>query len=49
MYTKFDMFVIVICAVLVIGIYIYRKASDEMWYGIQWHNIFRAIRNKLFK
>lgn len=49
MYTKSDIFIIVICAVLVIGIYIYRKASGDMWYGIQWKNVFRAIRNKLFK
>ena len=44
MYTRLDMAIIVVCVVLVIGIYIYRKASGEMWYGINWGRVFYEIR-----
>lgn len=48
MYTKFEATIIIICAVVVLATYIYRKASGDMWYGIQWGNVFRFIC-KLFK
>ena len=49
MYTKLDILIIVIFAILVIGIYIYRKASGEMWYGINWKRCFYEIRRAICK
>lgn len=48
MYTELELIIIITCAVLFIGIYIYRKANGEMWYGINWNNVFRTIL-KFFK
>lgn len=48
MYTELEIIIIITCTILVIGIYICRKASGEMWYGINWNNVFRTIR-KFFK
>lgn len=49
MYTRFDILVIVVCAVLVIGIYIYGKVSGHMWYGINWGRVFYEIRRSICK
>ncbi len=49
MYTKLDICIIVICAVALIGIYIYRKASGQMWYGINWKRAFYEIRRAVCK
>lgn len=49
MYTKLDICIIIICAVLVIGIYIGLKASGEMWYGINWTRVFYEIRRAVCK
>ena len=37
-----------VCAIYIVAYYIWAKASGQMWYGIQWRNVFRAII-KLFK
>ena len=44
MYQGHDIVIITISAILVIGIYIYRKASGDMWYGVQWGRVFYEIR-----
>lgn len=49
MYTKLDIFIITICAIAVIGGYIYRKASGDMWYGINWTRVFYEIRRAVCK
>lgn len=46
-YSTLDIIIIVALAVLGIGCYIYLKATDTMWYGIRWDNIFRSIRRSL--
>ena len=48
MYTQLDICIIIICAILVIGGYIYRKATGDMWYGINWKLVWKNIQ-KLFK
>lgn len=47
MLTPIDIFGISILAVLTIGSYIYLKATNTMWYGIRWNNIFRNIRRSI--
>lgn len=47
MYTNLDICIIIICAVLGIGCYIYLKASGEMWYGVQWGRIFYEFRRSV--
>lgn len=49
MYTKLDICITVIVAILVIGGYIYRKASGDMWYGINWKRAFYEIRRAICK
>ena len=49
MYTQLDIIIITICTILVIGIYICRKASGEMWYGINWTRVFYEIRRTVCK
>lgn len=39
--------ILVTCAVSTVAIYIYMKISGEMWYGIQWGNLFRFIRRQI--
>lgn len=49
MYTELELIIIITCAILVIGGYIYRKASGEMWYGINWTRVFYEIRRAVCK
>lgn len=49
MYTNLDLVIIIVCAILFIGIYIYRKATGQMWYGINWGRIFYEIRRGICK
>lgn len=48
MYTELEIIIIITCAVFGIGIYIYRKASGDMWHGINWKLVWEYIK-KLFK
>lgn len=49
MYTELDIFIITICAIGTIGIYIYFKATGEWWYGINWTRVFYEIRRAVCK
>ena len=49
MYNNLELFIIIICAVSLVGIYIYLKVSGEMWYGINWHRVFYEIRRAFCK
>ena len=49
MYTELDILIIVICAIFVVGYYIYAKVSGEMWYGINWRRVFYEIRRGICK
>lgn len=49
MYTTIEITIIVICAVALIGIYIYLKATGVMWYGINWKRCFYEIRRAICK
>lgn len=39
-----DTFIIIICAIITVGGYIYLKVTNTLWYGINWGYIFRSIR-----
>ena len=43
-----DALIIITCAVMTLGCYIYLKASGTWWYGINWKMVAKTIR-KLFK
>lgn len=49
MYTKLDIIVIIICAVIFIGAYIGLKASGELSFGINWKKCFYEIRRAICK
>ena len=44
-----DTFIITTCIILFVAIYIYRKVSGQMWYGINWNRIFYEIRRAICK
>jgi hypothetical protein len=46
-YSTLDIIIIAICGIFLLVAYIYGKASDELWYGIRWDNIFRSIRRSV--
>lgn len=39
--------IIIICAVMTLGCYIYLKATGIWWYGIQWGRIFYEFRRSV--
>ena len=44
MYSNFDIFGITVCAVMGLGIYIYLKATGELWNYVNWKLIWKCIR-----
>lgn len=44
MYNNLELGIIAVCAVVGVVIYIYLKASGEMWYGINWKAVAKSIR-----
>lgn len=49
MYTWLDAQIIIICVIIGIGTYICRKATGDMWYGINWSRVFYEIRRWICK
>lgn len=39
----------IICIITIVAIYIYRKVTGDMWYGINWNYLFRIVRKFLSK
>ena len=48
-YDPFQLTVAIIGVVALIAMYIYLKATDEIWYGIQWGRVFYEIRRAVCK
>ena len=49
MYNNLEIIIISICAIIGISTYIYRKATGDMWYGINWGRVFYEIRRWICK